>query len=41
MQAGNSNYTYRNKLNKACFQHDMVYCKYKDLNKMTESDKVF
>ena len=28
------------KLDKACFQHDMVYGKYKDLKKRTQSDKV-
>ena len=28
-QAGDSNYTYKNELDKACFQHDMTYGKYK------------
>ena len=27
--------------NKACFQHDITYGRYKDLTKRTESDKVF
>ena len=27
-------------LDKACFQHDITYGKYKDLAKSTESDKV-
>ena len=40
MQTGNTNYIYRNDLDKACFQHDMAFGKYKDLNKRTESDKV-
>ena len=40
MQTGNKNYIYKNGLDKACFQRDMVYSKYKDLNKRTESDKV-
>ena len=40
MQTGNINYIYKNDLNKACFQHDMAYGKYKDLNKRTKSDKV-
>ena len=33
-------YIYKNDLDKACFQHDMAYRKYKDLNKRTQSDKV-
>ena len=40
MQTGNTNYIYKNDLNQACFQHDMAYGKYKDLNKRKESDKV-
>ena len=39
IQTRNKNYTYRNDLNKACFQHDMAYGKYSDLVKRTESDK--
>ena len=27
-------------MDKACFQHDMAYGKYKDLKRRTESDKV-
>ena len=27
-------------MDKACFQHDMAYDKYKDLEKRTQSDKV-
>ena len=34
------NYIYRNDLDKACFQLDIAYGKYKDLTKRTESDKV-
>ena len=41
MQTGNTNYIYKNDLGKACFQHDMAYGKYKDLVKITESNKVF
>ena len=41
MQTGDTNYIYKNELNKACFQHDMAYGKYKDLEKRTQSDKVF
>ena len=40
MQTGNTNFIYRNELNKACFQHDMAYGKSKDLIKRTQSDKV-
>ena len=41
MQTGNTNLIYRNKLDKACFQHDMGYGKTKDLIKRTQSDKFF
>ena len=40
MQTGDTNYIYKNDLEKACFQHDMAYGKYKDLTKRTQSDKV-
>ena len=40
MQAGDTNYIYKDELDKACFQHDMVYGKYKDLERRTQSDKV-
>ena len=40
MQTGNTNYIYKNDLDKACFQHDMPYDKYKDLTKRTQSYKV-
>ena len=40
MQTGNTNFLYKNKLDKACFQHDMTYGKSKDLAKRTQSDKV-
>ena len=40
MQPGNTNFIYRNELNKACFQHDMGYGKSKDLAERTQSDKV-
>ena len=39
MQTGNRNFVSKNKLDKACFQHDMAYDKSKDL-KGTQSDKV-
>ena len=40
MQTGNTNFIYKNGLDKACFQHDMNYGKSKDLIKRTQSDKV-
>ena len=40
MQTGNTDFIYRNELDKACFQHDMAYGKTKDLVKGTQSDKV-
>ena len=39
-QTGDTNYTYKNELDKACFQHDMPYGVFKDLKKRTFSDKV-
>ena len=40
MQTGNTDFIYRNELDKACFQPDMGYGKSKDLAKRTQSDKV-
>ena len=40
MQIGNTDFIYRNELDKACFPHDMAYSKSKDLAKRTQSDKV-
>ena len=39
MQTGNTNFIYRNELDKACFQHDMAFERSKDLPKRTLSDK--
>ena len=39
-QTGNKIFIYKSNYDKACFQHDMAHCKYKDLNKITQSDKV-
>ena len=33
-------YIYKNELDKACFQHDMAYGGFKDLARRTASDKV-
>ena len=40
IQTGNTDFVYRNELDKACFQHDMAYVKSKDSAKRTQSDKV-
>ena len=40
MKTGNTDFIYKNKLDKVCFQHDMAYGKSKDLVKRTQSDKV-
>ena len=39
MPTGNTDFIYKNDLNKACFQHDMAYGKAKDLVQRTQSDK--
>ena len=39
MQTGNTNFIYKNKLHKACFQHDMAYGKSNNLVKRAQSDK--
>ena len=40
MPTGNTDFIYKNDLDKACFQHDMACGKSKNLAKRTESDKV-
>ena len=40
-ETGDSRYIYSNKLDKACFQHDMAYGDFKDLTRRTASDKIF
>ena len=37
---GDTRYTYRNELDKSCFQHDSAYADHKDLINRTKSDKV-
>ena len=39
-ETGDTNYIYKNELDKACFQHDMAYGDFKDLARRTASDKV-
>ena len=41
MTTGNTDFIYKNELDKAYFQHDMAYGKSKDLVRRTQSDKVF
>ena len=41
IQTGNTDFIYKNELDKACFQQDMAYDKSKDLVKRTQSDKVW
>ena len=40
MKDGRLSDIYKNELDKACFQHDMAYNKYKDLKGRTQSDSV-
>ena len=40
IKTGNTYFIYKNDLDKAFFQHDMAYCKSKDLVRRTQSDKV-
>ena len=40
METGNTDFSYRNELDEACFQHYMAYGKSKDLVKRTQSNKV-
>ena len=39
LNTGKLSYIYKNNLDEACFQHDMAYNKFKDLEKRTQSDK--
>ena len=39
-ETGDISYTYKNQLDKVCFQHDMAYGDFKDLARRTASDKV-
>ena len=40
LKTRDSRYIYQNELDKACFQHDVTYGKFKDLNRRTAADKV-
>ena len=39
-ETGDTSYIYKNKLDKTCFQNDMAYGDFKDLERITASDKV-
>ena len=39
-ETGETNYIYKNELDKACLQHDMAYGVFKNLARRTVSDKV-
>ena len=39
-KTGDSRYIYQNELDKACFEHDMVYGDFKDFARKTASDKI-
>ena len=39
-EMGDTGYIYKNKFDKACFQHDMTYGDFKDLAKRTITDKI-
>ena len=39
-ETGDTNYIYKNELDKTCLQHDMAYGDFKDLARRTTSDKV-
>ena len=39
-ETGDTNYTYKNDLDKACFVHDAAYSDSKDLTKRTVADKI-
>ena len=39
-ETGDTNYVYKNELDKACFVHDAAYSDSKDLTKQTVADKI-
>ena len=40
MQTGDTNYIYKNELDKTCFENDMAPDDFKDLERRTPSDKI-
>ena len=39
-ETGDTSYIYKNELDQACFQHDMAYGDFQDLERRTASDKI-
>ena len=39
-ETGDTSYSYKKELEKACFQHDMAYGDFKDLKRTTASDRI-
>ena len=39
-ETGDTSYIYKDELDKACFQHDMAYGDFKNINRRTVSDKI-
>ena len=39
-ETGDTNFIYKNELDKACFQDDMAYGDFKDFNRRTLADKI-
>ena len=40
IQTGDTNYIYKNELDKACFAHDPGYSDFKDIKNRTAADKI-
>ena len=40
IQTGDTNYIYKNELDKACFAHDAAYSNFKDIKNRTTADKI-
>ena len=40
IQTGDTNYIYKNELDKACFAHDAAYSNFKDIKNRTAADKI-
>ena len=40
MQSGNTDFIYKNELDKACFQHDVAYGDFKDLKRRAACDTI-
>ena len=40
IQTGDTNYIYKNELDKACFAHDAAYSDFKDMKNRTAADEI-